>query len=200
MLVIGLTGGIGCGKSTVAELFAAKGIPVLDADLIARELVEPNQPAFDAIVHQLGAAILRDGVLDRARLRAIVFSNPEEKRWLEALLHPLVYSEIGRRIATLSAPYCIVVVPLLLETGQRHLVDRLLVVDCPEDLQRRRVKLRDGLSDAQIGQIMASQSGRADRLAAADDLLENIDDEATLAERVEQLHRSYLTLGRQKSE
>lgn len=200
MLVIGLTGGIGCGKSTVAELFAAKGIPVLDADLIARELVEPNQPAFDAIVHRLGAAILRDGVLDRARLRAIVFSNPEEKRWLEALLHPLVYSEIGRRIATLSAPYCIVVVPLLLETGQRHLVDRLLVVDCPEDLQRRRVKLRDGLSDTQIGQIMASQSGRADRLAAADDLLENIDDEATLAERVERLHRSYLTLGRQKSE
>src|SRR5690606_28429969 len=100
-------------------LFAANGIPVLDADLIARELVEPKQPAFDAIVHRFGAAILRDGVLDRARLREIVFSNPEEKRWLEALLHPLVYSEIGRRIATLSAPYCIVVVPLLLETGQR---------------------------------------------------------------------------------
>lgn len=199
MLVIGLTGGIGSGKSTVAELFAAKGIPVLDADLIARELVEPNQPAFDAIVRHFGARILRDGALDRAELRKVIFAHPEEKRWLEALLHPLVYSEIGRRIATLSAPYCIVVVPLLLETGQRQLVDRLLVVDCPEDIQRRRVKLRDGLTDAQIGQIMASQLGRAERLAAADDLLENIGDEATLAERVERLHRSYLTLSRQKT-
>jgi len=197
MLVIGLTGGIGCGKSTVAKLFAAKGVPILDADVIARELVEPNQPAFGAIKQRFGAAILRDGDLDRARLREIVFSNPEEKRWLETLLHPLVYSEISRRIGTLSAPYCIVVAPLLLETGRRHLVDRLLVVDCPEDIQRQRVKLRDGLSDAQIDKIMASQASRNERLAAADDVLENVADEASLSGRIEQLHRSYLALSKQ---
>jgi dephospho-CoA kinase len=195
MLVIGLTGGIGCGKSTVAKLFAAKGVPILDADVIARELVEPNQPAFEAIKQHFGAAILRDGGLDRARLREIVFSNPEEKRWLENLLHPMVYSEISRRIATLSAPYSIVVIPLLLETGRRHLVDRLLVVDCPEDMQRHRVKLRDGLEDTQIEKIMASQISRSKRLEAADDVIENTADEATLSDRIEHLHQLYLALG-----
>jgi dephospho-CoA kinase len=195
MLVIGLTGGIGCGKSTVAKLFAAKGVPILDADVIARELVEPNQPAFEAIKQHFGTAILRDGGLDRARLREIVFSNPEEKRWLENLLHPMVYSEISRRIATLSAPYSIVVIPLLLETGRRHLVDRLLVVDCPEDMQRHRVKLRDGLEDTQIEKIMASQISRSKRLEAADDVIENTADEATLSDRIEHLHQLYLALG-----
>jgi dephospho-CoA kinase len=197
MLVIGLTGGIGCGKSTVARLFAAKGVPILDADVIARELVEPNRPAFEAIKQHFGAAILRDGCLDRARLREIVFSNHEEKRWIETLLHPLVYSEIRRRIATLSAPYCIVVVPLLLETGQRHFVDRLLVVDCSEETQRQRVKLRDGLSDREIEKIMASQASRAERLETADDVLENMADEAALSDRIEELHQLYLALGRQ---
>ncbi|MGX2039909.1 dephospho-CoA kinase [Methylocaldum sp. MU1018] len=196
MLIIGLTGGIGCGKSTVAELFADKGVPILDADVIARELVEPGRPAFEAIKQRFGTVILKNGRLDRAKLREIVFSDPEAKRWLEALLHPLVYSEIGQRITTLSAPYCLVVVPLLLETGQRALVDRLLVVDCPEDIQRRRVQLRDGLSEKQIDPIMASQIGRSERLAAADDVLENTADEADLAEKVERLHQLYLTLGR----
>jgi len=194
MLVVGLTGGIGCGKSTVADLFAAKGIPILDADIIARELVEPNRPAFEAIKQRFGTAILKNGALDRARLRDIVFSSPEEKRWLEDLLHPLVYSEISRRIAALSAPYCVVVVPLLLETGRRHFVDRLLVVDCPEDIQRMRVRIRDGLSDMQIEKIIASQTGRNERLAAADDVLENMADKAGLADRIEQLHRLYLAL------
>lgn len=196
MLIIGLTGGIGCGKSTVAELFADKGVPILDADVIARELVEPGRPAFEAIKQRFGTVILKNGRLDRTKLREIVFSDPEAKRWLEALLHPLVYSEIGQRITTLSAPYCLVVVPLLLETGQRALVDRLLVVDCPEDIQRRRVQLRDGLSEKQIDPIMASQIGRSERLAAADDVLENTADEADLAEKVERLHQLYLTLGR----
>ncbi|HYE35008.1 dephospho-CoA kinase [Methylocaldum sp.] len=196
MLKIGLTGGIGCGKSTVAELFAAKGIPILDADVIARELVEPNQPAFEAIKQHFGAAILKDGCLDRVRLREIVFFDPEEKRWLETLLHPLVYSEINRRLAILSAPYCILVVPLLLETGRRHLVDRLLVVDCPEDLQRQRVELRDGLSQPEIEKIMSSQLSRSERLAAADDVLENIGDKVSLSDQVEQLHQFYLALSR----
>jgi dephospho-CoA kinase len=139
---------------------------------------------------------LRDGALDRGKLRDIVFSDPEQKRWLEDLLHPLVYSEISRRIATLAGPYCIVVVPLLLETGQKHIVDRLLVVDCPEDVQRQRVKLRDGLSDAQIQKIIASQSSRAERLAAADDVIENVADESSLSDRVDELHRRYLALSR----
>ncbi len=195
MLIVGLTGGIGCGKSTVAKLFAARGVPILDADVIARELVEPGRPAFDAIKRHFGVAVLRGGALDRGKLRDIIFSDPEQKRWLEDLLHPLVYSEISRRTAALTGPYCIVVVPLLLETGQRHVVNRLLVVDCPEDVQRRRVKLRDGLSDAQIEKIIASQFSRAERLAAADDVIENVADEASLSDRVDELHRRYVALG-----
>lgn len=195
MLVVGLTGGIGCGKSTVSKLFAARGVPILDADVIARELVEPGRPAFETIKRHFGAAVLKDGALDRGKLRDIIFSDPEQKRWLENLLHPLVYSEIRRRTATLAGPYCIVVVPLLLETGQRHVVDRLLVVDCPEDVQRQRVKLRDRLSDAQIERIIASQSNRAERLAAADDVIENVADEASLSDRIDELHQRYLALG-----
>jgi dephospho-CoA kinase len=158
--------------------------------------VEPGQPAFEAIKRHFGTTVLKDGTLDRGKLRDIVFSDPEQKRWLEDLLHPLVYSEISRRIATLAGPYCIVVVPLLLETGQKHIVDRLLVVDCPEDVQRQRVKLRDGLSDAQIQKIIASQSSRAERLAAADDVIENVADESSLSDRVDELHRRYLALSR----
>jgi dephospho-CoA kinase len=196
MLKIGLTGGIGCGKSTVADMFAAKGIPVLDADRIARDLVEPGQPALQAIAQRFGPGLLKAGRLDRERLKHIVFADPEERRWLEGLLHPLVYDEMRRRIATLSAPYCLLMVPLLLESGRRDFVDRVLVVDCPAEVQRQRIRCRDGSSDAEIERVLSAQLSREARLAAADDIIENAGLEADLPERVEALHRFYLSLGK----
>lgn len=194
MLRIGLTGGIGSGKSTVADLFAAKGIPILDADVIARALVEPGQPLLAAIAAHFGDTVLREGQLDRARLREIVFNQPEDRAWLEGLLHPHVYVEMERRLAGLAAPYALLVVPLLLETGRRDAVDRLLVVDCPVAVQRQRVKARDGFDDAAIDGILAAQATREARLAAADDVIENSTGRADLAAEVERLHGLYRSL------
>jgi dephospho-CoA kinase len=194
MLKIGLTGGIGCGKTTIAKLFAAKGVPVLDADSISRDLVEPGRPALQEIALNFGPEVLKNGRLDRARLRRLVFAVPGARQWLESLLHPLVYAEMQRRIARLSAPYCLLVVPLLLETGRRDFVDRLLVVDCPTELQRQRVRLRDGSDDTEIDRILSIQVAREDRLAAADDVIENAADQEKLSEQVDRLHQFYLSL------
>jgi dephospho-CoA kinase len=194
MLKIGLTGGIGCGKTTIAKLFAAKGVPVLDADSISRDLVEPGRPALQEIALHFGPEVLKNGRLDRARLRRLVFAVPGARQWLESLLHPLVYAEMQRRIARLSAPYCLLVVPLLLETGRRDFVDRLLVVDCPTELQRQRVRLRDGSDDTEIDRILSIQVAREDRLAAADDVIENAADQEKLSEQVDRLHQFYLSL------
>jgi dephospho-CoA kinase len=194
MLKIGLTGGIGCGKTTIAKLFAAKGVPVLDADSISRDLVEPGRPALQEIALNFGPEVLKNGRLDRARLRRLVFAVPGARQWLESLLHPLVYAEMQRRIARLSAPYCLLVVPLLLETGRRDFVDRLLVVDCPTELQRQRVRLRDGSDDTEIDRILSTQVAREDRLAAADDVIENAADQEKLSEQVDRLHQFYLSL------
>jgi dephospho-CoA kinase len=200
MLRIGLTGGIGCGKTTVADLFAVKGIPVVDADLVARELVEPGQPALSAIVARFGPDILSAGRLDRARLRQIVFADPEQRLWLESLLHPRVYEGMRQRIATLAAPYGILVIPLLLETQGRDFVDRVLVVDCPEDVQRGRVKTRDHLDEAAVDRILAAQLSRAARLAAADEVISNAADPDELAVQVDRLHRLYLALSQDSHE
>lgn len=194
MLRIGLTGGIGSGKSTVADMFAARGVPVLDADQIARELVEPGQPALQAIVQRFGADILKGGALDRARLRQRVFAAPESRRWLEALLHPLVYAELQRRSDALAAPYGLWVVPLLLETGERGRVDRLLVVDCPPEVQRQRVARRDGSDAAEIERILAAQCTREQRLAAADEVIDNSGGPSQLSDQVDALHRFYSAL------
>jgi dephospho-CoA kinase len=194
MLKIGLTGGIGCGKTTVADLFAAKGVPVLDADLIARELVEPGQPLLDAIVARFGVEVLQEGRLDRGRLRQIVFADPAQRRWLEELLHPAVYAALERRLDGLAAPYVLLVIPLLLETGRRDFVDRLLVIDCPVALQKQRVKARDGLDDSTIDRILAAQLPREARLAAADDIIENTAGRAELAEQIDRLHQFYVAL------
>jgi dephospho-CoA kinase len=196
MLKIGLTGGIGCGKSTVADLFAAKGVPVLDADAISRELVEPGQPALRAIVQHFGPEVLVDGRLDRTLLRRLIFARPEARRWLESLIHPLVYETMAKRVAALCGPYCLLVVPLLLETGQRGFVDRLLVVDCPPDIQRRRVKARDGSDDAEVDRILATQMSREERLAAADDIIENSAGLDFLSSQIDSLHRHFIGLNR----
>lgn len=192
---IGLTGGIGSGKTTVAHLFAGFGIMVLDADVIARELVEPGQPALSAIAQHFGSEILREGRLDRAALKERIFAHPAERNWLDALLHPLVYQQLEATMAepvTPPTPYFLLVIPLLLETGRRDFVDRLWVVDVPESLQRQRVAARDGLDEAVIERILASQYSRAERLAQADAVIDNTGTPATLMMQVRTLHEELL--------
>jgi len=195
MLIIGLTGGIGSGKSTVADYFAQHGIPVIDADQLARELVVPGSPALNEIINLFGPNILLpDGSLDRHQLRRRVFADPAQKRRLEAILHPRVYTELGYRTQALRTPYCIWVVPLLLETGGTALVDRVLVVDAPESLQRQRVLRRAGMDETTLEAILSSQVNRAERLSAADDIVVNNSDLNQLQQRVTALHHRYLAL------
>ncbi len=197
MLIIGLTGGIGSGKSTVAHHFEALGVPVIDADAIGRELVEPGRPALAAIAEHFGADMLDDqGRLNRARLRERVFTHPEQRRELEAILHPRIRAEIQRRIARHSPAcgYCLLSVPLLIESGWQGLVQRILVVDAPREAQIARTVARDGVSRQQAEAILDSQIDRDARLRAADDVIHNDGDLATLEEQVEALHRRYCRL------
>lgn len=193
-LVIGLTGGIGSGKSTAAARFAELGTPVIDTDVIARELVAPGQPALAAIVARFGGDLLDGtGALQRDALRERVFADPAARRDLEALLHPLIRAESLRRITTLPAPYCIWVIPLLVETGARRDVDRVLLIDCPEALQRQRV-LDRGLEPATLEGIMAAQTTREQRRALADDIIVNDGTPEALRRAVDERHAAYLAL------
>ncbi len=212
MFVVGLTGGIGAGKSTVAELFRALGVPVLDTDVIARELVQKGKPALTRLVALFGREILDDnGALNRARLRALVFGDAAvapgvvppatlahpcaaRRKQLEALLHPLIHEEMQVRLAQLKTPYCIVCIPLLVETGWTASVQRVLVVDAPDELRRQRVVSRDGLSAAEFNAILAAQASRDERLAAADDVIVNDGGRDMLKQRVGELHRHYSQL------
>ena len=195
MLIIGLTGGIGSGKSTVADYFAQQGVPVLDADLLARELVAPGSPALGEITAVFGPEILlTDGGLDRGQLRQRIFADASQRRRLEAILHPRIYAEMRRRTRSLHAPYCIWVIPLLLETGKTALVDRVLVVDSPETLQRKRALSRHGMDSATLDAIMRSQAARPERLRAANDVIVNNADLGQLRQRVVDLHHRYLDL------
>jgi dephospho-CoA kinase len=192
-LVIGLTGGIGSGKTAVADLFAALGVPVIDADELARSVVKPQRPAYDEIVREFGEAMLTPtGELDRRAMRECVFADPEKRRRLEAIVHPRVYAEIERRLEALDAAYAVVVVPLLIETGGAALVDRVLVVDSPEELQIERVSRRDGTTATAVRQILAAQVDRTTRLNAADDVIENDATEGALFDKVSSLHQRYL--------
>lgn len=195
MLKVGLTGGIGCGKSTVARIFADLNIPVLDADEIAHRLVEKGQPALAQIQQEFGTAILNpDGSLNRQTLREIVFSDPKQKQKLESILHPLIYKAIQADLEQLDAPYCIISIPLLFETGMTHLVDRILVIDCPVETQIERVKIRDNLTIERIQSIIDNQVSRAYRKAKADDFIDNSTADYRLAEQVKKLHNLYLSL------
>lgn len=197
MLVVGLTGGIGSGKSEAARLFEQQGVPVIDTDLIARELVEPGRSALTEIVAEFGDQMLNGaGRLNRARLRALIFSQPARRQRLEAILHPRIRRQVHQRVNALSAPYCLVIIPLLLESGQRDLVDRVLVIDAPECLQRRRAAERDGRPEADIAAIMAAQVGRDERLAAADDVIHNDGDLDHLRRQVAAIHRKYVDQAR----
>jgi dephospho-CoA kinase len=192
---VGLTGGVGSGKSTVAELFAKLGTPVLDADVIARELVIPGAPALARIVEAFGADILTaQGTLDRPRLRHIIFSDPARRKALEAILHPPIRAAMRERVAKLAGTYCVLCIPLLLETGQETEVDRILVVDTPHSLQYRRVMARDGLSAAEAAAMLRVQIGWRERVARADDVIVNDKGLAELERRVSELDRLYKEL------
>ncbi|HEY8554496.1 MAG TPA: dephospho-CoA kinase [Burkholderiales bacterium] len=195
MLRIGLTGGIGSGKSTVAQLFARRGVPVIDTDVIAREVVEPGQPAIAEIERAFGRKVLDDaGRLDRAALRRRVFDDPAARARLEAILHPRIRAEVERRLAALEAPYCLVVVPLLVETNFVDLIDRVLVVDADEALQIARTSARDAVPPESVERVMAAQASRAERLARADDVIRNDGTLSDLEREVERLHARYLAM------
>lgn len=196
MLVIGLTGGIGSGKSTVANLFAEYQVPIIDADIIAREMTLPGHPGYEPVIAHFGSAILQpDGQIDRKKLRQIIFSQPEEKQFLENLLHPLIRQEIERQINTQSAPYVIVVIPLLLESPYPyHFIQRILVVDAPIELQIERGRQRDQTQAIDIEAIINSQISREQRLALADEIIENAGKVADLIPQVRQLHEKYLIM------
>jgi dephospho-CoA kinase len=195
MLKVGLTGGIGCGKSTVARIFADFNIPVLDADETAHRLVEKGRPALDQIQQEFGPAILNpDGSLNRQNLREIVFSDLKQKQKLESILHPLVYKTLQAELEQLSAPYCIISIPLLFETNMTGFVDRILVIDCPVEAQIERVKNRDNLTVERIQSIIDNQVSRVHRKAKAEDLIDNSASDYRLAEQVKKLHNLYLSL------
>ncbi|RJG03710.1 dephospho-CoA kinase [Noviherbaspirillum sedimenti] len=193
---VGLTGGIGSGKTTVANMFAARGAALIDTDQIAHALTQPGGIAMPAIATQFGADFIAStGAMDRARMRAAVFADPAAKKRLEAILHPLIKSECERLAQQAQGPYRIFVVPLLVESGNwKERVSRVLVVDCPEQQQLLRVMDRNGLSEAEVRAIMATQATRAQRLAAADDILLNDGDPAALDPQVERLHALYCSL------
>ncbi|WP_417345048.1 dephospho-CoA kinase [Ferrimonas sp.] len=193
-LLIGLTGGIGSGKTTVANLFADRGIELIDADIIAREVVAPGSDGLKAIVDHFGKEMLSSGALDRAALRARVFNNPQELRWLNNLIHPMVRTTMTERGKAAASPYALLVIPLLVENGLQSLVERVLVVDLPEEEQLRRTMSRDSNDRALVEKIMANQASREQRLAAADDLIDNGGNLADLNTQVERLHQHYLTL------
>jgi dephospho-CoA kinase len=193
--VLGLTGGIASGKSAAAQRFAELGVHVVDADQASRWVVEPGRPALAQLVKRYGPGLLQaDGSLDRAALRKVIFEDAEERRWVEALLHPLIANEIAESLASATSPYAVFVSPLMVESGQYRITQRLLVVDAPEALRVERTLARDNTSPAQVQAILKAQASREERLRHANDVLVNDRDLAWLRAEVERLHHFYLTL------
>ncbi len=193
MFRVGLTGGVASGKTTVAALFTELGAGLVDTDQVAREVVATGEPGLDAVIEAFGADILLDsGDLNRSALRAIVFRDPDERRKLEALLHPLIRARTLSQLETIEAPYAVVVVPLLVETDFAQFVDRILVVDCPRELQLERLVRRDQISAADAEAMVAAQADRKTRSARADDILDGSQSLATTRKRVGMLHTDYL--------
>ena len=194
-LIIGLTGGIGSGKSEACKRFAERGITIVDADIVAREVVEPGRAALTQICTHFGPGIIDNkGQLNLSKLRTIIFSNPAEKQWLESLLHPLINAEIRHQLANATSAYAMLASPLLLETAQFRLVDRVLVIDTSEQLQLERASHRDRNNEEQIKAIMQTQLSRQERCARANDIIQNHGDIHELDAQVEKLHQLYLEL------
>jgi dephospho-CoA kinase len=197
--IVGLTGGIGSGKTTVANLFAALGIVLVDADVVARQVVEPGQPALTAIAEHFGHEMLQaNGSLNRPLLREKIFSDGAAKNWLDQLLHPLIRQQMLLQLQNAVSPYALLVAPLLIENGLTSAVDQLLVVDIQPETQILRTSLRDKVSQQQVAAIMASQCERQQRLQLADQIINNDQDAAGLVEKVRQLHQVYLALAAEK--
>ncbi len=196
IFVVGLTGGIGSGKSEVARLFADRGVFVVDTDAVAHELSAAGGAAIEPIRAAFGPGVISpDGALDRAAMRRRVFADPAARRKLESILHPLIRARSQERLAQAQSPYAILVVPLLVESGvDRDRYQRVLVVDCPEALQTARVTSRSGLDPDEVRAIMATQASRAERLSQADDVIDNSGPLEQLKPQVDRLHRSYLPL------
>jgi dephospho-CoA kinase len=194
-LRIGLTGGIASGKSSVSARFRELGVSVIDADESARRVVAPGTPGLAAVLREFGPDLLdADGNLDRRRLRTLVFSDPDKRRSLESILHPLIHADMEREATLATGPYLIMVIPLLVEGASRNRVDRILVVDVPEPLQLERLQARDGASLDQARAMLGAQATRENRLQAADDMLQNVGTFAELRGRVDALHQRYLQL------
>jgi len=199
MLTIGLTGGIGSGKSTVARMFAELGITVIDADVIAREVVEVGKPAYQEIFRHFGSDILNeDKTINRSKLREIIFADSNKREWLEKLLHPIIRQELFSQADQAKSAYCILIIPLLFETKLETDVDRILVIDASEELQTQRVSERDKVPAEQIQATIQAQISRQQRLEATHDVIDNNQSIADLQNQVEALHRSYLALAKKK--
>ncbi|MDX3772533.1 dephospho-CoA kinase [Chromatiaceae bacterium AAb-1] len=199
--VVGLTGGIGSGKSTVASLFQHSGVPAVDADIVAREVVAPGSDCLQQIRQHFGAQVLTaDGELNRSWLREQIFSQPQQKIWLDQLLHPVIREQLLQQLAAVKAPYALLIAPLLLENNLTCYVDRVLIVDIPEQLQLQRTLARDKVSEQQVSAIMSAQISRQDRLKQADDIITNDGTVAELQQQVSRLHQHYLQLAAQKDQ
>ena len=195
--VVGLTGGIGSGKTAAADIFQSLGITIINADALSREVVEPGQPALTSIAEHFGSDVIAaDGSLDRALMRTRVFSDPEHRAWLEALLHPLIADLIRQRLADADSPYAILETPLLFETDQHRLVDRTLVIDVSEETQLARAMQRDCSDADTIRSIIAAQIDRDERSARADDLVSNEGDLSALRNEIERLHKKYIEMAK----
>lgn len=197
MFVVGLTGGIGSGKTAASDYLASLGITVVDADLASRVIVEPGQPALAAIEAHFGAEVIAaDGTLDRRALRERVFANPEQRKALEAITHPAIGAEIMRQLQASRSPYTVLVSPLLLETSQHRMAQRILLIDVPEALQVARTTSRDEVPAAQVEAIMAAQMPREEKRARADDIVVNDGDLSHLQAQLDTLHARYLEMAR----
>lgn len=195
MFRVGLTGGIGCGKSTVSDIFASLGVPVIDSDVIAREVVEPGEDGLKQIVEHFGDKVLNpDETLNRKALRNTVFADPDARTALENILHPLIRKRSNDQLDKLNSPYAILSIPLLIENNLTDTVDRVLVVDCSEQSQIKRICARDDITQEQAEAILAAQCSRTERLQVADNIIDNDQPLAELRDKVESLHRSYLSL------
>ena len=193
MFIVGLTGGIGSGKSTVADAFNALGVDIIDADIIARDVVKPGQQAYEKIKNHFGASILNeDKTLNRKALRERVFKNQQDKQWLEQCLHPIIRNEIKRQCYASTTPYCIAVIPLLIESGRYEYINRICVVDATPKLQMQRAMQRDAQTQEQIEAIIASQATREQRLEKADDVIDNTGSLTSLTQQVQHMHHFYL--------
>ncbi len=192
---VGLTGGIASGKSTVADFFADLGVPVIDTDVIARDVVAKNRPALAEIAAAFGRALLaRDGTLNRSMMREIVFADDKKRRQLEAILHPRIRDEAWRQVSESTSPYVIVVVPLLFQSPMKKEMDRILVVDCSVETQMRRLLMRDGETEEQARRMIAAQASREERLSLSDDIIVNEGSVEETRDRVSELHKCYLKM------